>query len=197
VDLGAIDVNWGSVPDWVAGVGTVIAIAVALWLALRETRLRRIADKDDEKRRARLVIVGEPSADTSQSTPGATSLYATVYNYGHHPIHEVIIGLQRGGSPLPPAQYIQMDFIGPGEKREVEFEVPQDQGSLSSNRPELWFLDSFGRRWKRSAGDPEPQRVLEYVDPSLPAEIRALIESSRAEPRRRSIRFRLRRSPRR
>ena len=36
-------IDWGSAPDWIAGVGSLGAIAVALWVALTESRITQEA----------------------------------------------------------------------------------------------------------------------------------------------------------
>lgn len=38
--MGVENIAWGSVADWVSAVGTILAAAVALWLARRESRVK-------------------------------------------------------------------------------------------------------------------------------------------------------------
>lgn len=38
-------VDYGNVADWFSGVGSVAAVAVALWIAIRDRRIRRAEDK--------------------------------------------------------------------------------------------------------------------------------------------------------
>jgi hypothetical protein len=64
--VGAGQIDWGSVPDWIAGVGSLAAIVVALWISLGEAKLRRRRDEDEEKRPARLVVLGEPALGSPQ-----------------------------------------------------------------------------------------------------------------------------------
>jgi hypothetical protein len=41
VELAKSALNWGSVPDWIAGLGSVLAFAAITFSLWREARLRR------------------------------------------------------------------------------------------------------------------------------------------------------------
>jgi hypothetical protein len=186
----ALSMNWGTVADWVAGVGAIAAVVVALVIASRETRLARQRQEDDEKREARLIVVGEPVFDRA-TDPNSKAAFVKVINYGKLPILEVIVGLKiyAEGLPAPSTEYFISALVGPGDSSEFEFPLPNHLSGVSVSEAIVTFLDSYGRRWERRGAD-EPKRLLSYVDPTLPEEIRSAIaanlKASGSHRRRRS-----------
>jgi hypothetical protein len=174
--------DWGNVPQWVSGVGSVLAFSLALALGLRQESRRRRDQRDDEVRQARLVVVGEPVfVPEHAGVPGFLAVRIT--NFSDQPVHEVVTGAEvwRSGCPEPRTQYIEVSYLAPGEDREFALDVPEGEGSLSSGMPRVWFIDVHGRRWTRVANDVEPERVYDYIDPRMPADLRAAIEQARGE----------------
>lgn len=166
-------------PEWISAIGSLGAVVVALAIALREAALRRRALRDDERRLARLVVLGEPAADSPQIGRTRDSLFATLHNFGEFPVHDVWVTLtmSRGGMRAGPVLH-SIDMLGPGESYEFEFAAPDGPGGLASNSPEVHFLDAFGRHWRRTSGQSEPTRVLNYIPVGLPPPIR--LEIARA-----------------
>ena len=81
---GGMPVDWGTVPDWVGAVGSVLAfaaIAVGLW---REWRLARLARRDDQARQARLVFI-------RSLTIVDRTVIATVSNASSEPVFDVTL----------------------------------------------------------------------------------------------------------
>lgn len=95
-------VNWGDVPTWVAGVGTVGTLAAALW-QIRSERSRRLAS-DEQLRterhleQARLVAgyMGEQEEpaerpETLADDQGRTAFYLA--NNSPEPVYSVVVGM--------------------------------------------------------------------------------------------------------
>jgi hypothetical protein len=95
-----VPVNWGDVPTWVAGVGTVGTLAAALWQIGTERGRRLAADEQLRTERhleqARLVAAymgeqepdhDEPASDTS----GRTAFY--IANNSPEPVYSVVVGM--------------------------------------------------------------------------------------------------------
>jgi hypothetical protein len=97
-----------------------------------------------------------------------------VHNYSNEPIHEVSVGIdiwrgQEANTPPDESDGVGWDFLAPREEREIIFDAPQG-GSFDAPQEisivtELSFLDSSGRRFKRSSAQAAPQRILH--DPQL------------------------------
>jgi hypothetical protein len=87
--------SWGTVPDWVTSIGTILAFGLAFFLALREAHFRNIATRDDEMRQARLIIVEPPTARRA-TTDEDMAIFVPVNNYSQQPIQNLIVGLLIG-----------------------------------------------------------------------------------------------------
>ncbi len=172
-------------PNWISAIGSLGAVCVALAVALREAILRRRSREDDDRRLARLVVVGEPAIARAERMASDRSLFATVHNYGDFPIRDVIASLQisRGEVDASP-QHISIAFLGPGEKQEFEFAVPDGPGEVSSGGLVVHMLDGLGRRWRLTAYQSEPTRLWNYVPPDLSDDIRREIVASQMAHRR-------------
>lgn len=157
-----LTVDWGSVAEWVSGIGTLLAFFVAFAFGGRELRLQRKARRDDELRQARLVVVGEPHWG-----PG-TPIYVSVHNFSDQPIYEVKpqIKVAVGDDDDGRAQGIEIQFLAPGERREFEFRPVAADYEMSIESPEVYFLDNSGRRWRRSATNDEPERRFTRLTPA-------------------------------
>lgn len=178
--MSSADVQWGSVADWLSGVGSLGAVIVALGLALQESRRRRAAQADDERRQARLVVVGEPAFDRSETLEHPLSLYVRVHNYSDAPIHDLVVSLTTSdNAPISSGDRdaVSRLFVAPGEYAEAEFAYAR-----YSDLPMVWFLDNQGVRWRREVGV-EPLRILDYLDPMLPEDLQDMIRMQRGIPR--------------
>lgn len=182
-DLAAV--NWGSVPDWFAAVGTVLTFVLALGLGFREVRIRRTESRDNEIRQARLVVAGEP-VFARATNDNRTAVFVTVTNFSDQPIHELYTGIRcwRESQDRPEdAHFIQIHFLAPGEAYEFEFATPPGQGDMTCESVEYWFTDASGRRWRRDQLTFDPRRLLHYKGPpNLPRALRThLSRRARAE----------------
>jgi hypothetical protein len=162
-------VNWGTVPDWVESIGTVLAFILAFGIGLRGISLSRRRQRDDELKQARLIIVSEPVFEAKDH---GIEVSFFVHNYSPEPVHEVNPNIEtwrasdgdRGSSSPSEEQRdhrgCTFQFLGPGEEHVTEFMVAGPNDRINC-RPEVEFVDSAGRRWKRSSSWPQPRRVLE------------------------------------
>ncbi|GGM53416.1 hypothetical protein ACFFX1_54920 [Dactylosporangium sucinum] len=151
-------VNWGSVPDWIAGIGSVLAfagLAFGLWWEARQRRLDRL---DADSQQARLVF-----AEVADYT--LARCLVRVRNNSDHPVYDV-----------------EVELLAPGSRTQVGHrgiyiqEVPAHSSTDTTPSPELlqeWvrytrrdpflldpdrlgrvlalitFVDGAGRAWKR------------------------------------------------
>ena len=162
-------VNWGSAPDWIAGVGSVIATLLAVIGLLYEVRKRRIADADTkaasraaEANQARLV-----SVDVRVRGNGRRSKFI-VRNDSSAPIRTLsplLYWAESGARWQMPrlADGTPMAVLGPHELVETLAEVavgepePPGRGAV---RGAVAFTDAEGRRWLCLADAASPVAVL-------------------------------------
>lgn len=81
--------NWGSLGDWVSGVGALAAVAASLWLAQR-------SEKQQAKREQEQIEIEQSSSDFFASV--------RVISHGHYPatVKNIFVSLPGGGAfPLP------------------------------------------------------------------------------------------------
>jgi hypothetical protein len=160
-----LTVEWGSIAEWVSGMGTLLAFLLAFVFGLRELRMQRLARRDDEMRQARLVIMREP--DWFSRIP--EHVYVYVHNFSDQPIYEVKpqITIFREGTEWI-TKSMRIFLIEPGKDQEFDFflgeadEMDVDEiraDEITVENPYVYFLDNSGRRWRRSAGgSAEPER---------------------------------------
>jgi hypothetical protein len=176
--FGRIDADvfaaWGQV---IGAAGTLIAVCVAIWIAIRDGRYRDAERRDNEATHARLVSVSRAS-----DPPRLTVSYT---NYGSCPVTSVRIvdiygrfgdvrsvGWSIGGSAEP---YV-LAAIGPDRTVTTPpISVRWPEGAeidevAALYYPTIVFYDTNGRWWRRTAHD-QPQRLLDTPTavPRLPA----------------------------
>lgn len=159
------DINWGSVPDWVAAIGTIGSLYAALWLLKQEINDRRRHEAEAQTQSARAVSAwvqtGQDKYLFAAKNSGEEPVYDCVV-YSDLPIVDPVTK-QRGvrmkdektpmGEPWP---YYLDRFLGvipPGETS--KFEIDSDSVEYEyQGLPDLWieFTDVSGKHWKRDAG---------------------------------------------
>lgn len=155
-------VNWGSVPDWVAAIGSVLAFggfAVGLWWEIRRRRLDR---HDIDAQQARLVF-----AELAGNT--ASDCFVRVTNNSDHPMYDVEItlfdSLSTNRQRIPgglfakdvPARsnvdrVVEDDMVA-ALKRVPRFDPADRAPELVTAFVEIQFVDSGGRYWRRFERD--------------------------------------------
>src|SRR6266508_3217434 len=147
-----ISVGSGTLPDWLAGIGTVGTLFFTLVLLLREIRSRRSGQ-------ARLVAAWVKEAeDPSRPSP---VLSVIVRNGSTEPVYHVWVAWyddvahdERGGKPGD--RIFQMKCLPPLTELPSEGKVPARMGHLPLLTIE--FTDASGRRWRREGGALSPRR---------------------------------------
>jgi hypothetical protein len=176
VELAKTAVNWGSVPDWIAGIGTAAATIILTVGFLLELKRRRIEDhqrrlldeqiaedrRDEKARQARRV-------SARLVDPYGESPKLEVRNDSDQPIYDVSTSLH-----LPPDNPDTYSFIlGPsklhydfaaGEARTFDVNLPEYVGDLTAQNfaVEITFTDARGSRW-RKIGKGQPIQADEQL----------------------------------
>jgi hypothetical protein len=173
----ASDVDWGSVPDWIAGVGSALAFIGFATAFVWEVRKRRQDDakrrQDDEraaeeardalKRYARLVLM-------KVSRGSETQLRLTINNASSGPIIDVVTTVWvRIEGPSRELREVALDRrspdateLGAGDSGEVWLwfadgeRIPQEQEFV----PQIEFTDCNGNRWRR-LDNQQPVQVID------------------------------------
>jgi hypothetical protein len=113
-------VNWGDVPTWVAGIGTVGTLAAALWQIRNERQRRLTSDKQLRVERhleqARLVAAymgeeekPEEEARSPAADEGRTAFYLA--NNSPEPVYSVVVGMvfAQGAGPRTLEEMIDLN----------------------------------------------------------------------------------------
>lgn len=176
--FGSIDADvfaaWGQV---IGAAGTLLAVVVAMWIAIRDGRYRDAERRDNEAAHARFV-----SCARASDPPRLTVSYT---NYGNLPVTSVRLvemfgrfrqtrstGWSIGGSAEP---YV-LGAIAPGQTvttPPISVRWPEDtevDEATALYYPTVVFVDTNGRWWQRTAHD-LPRRLLSSPTqvPHLPA----------------------------
>jgi hypothetical protein len=153
--LASVD-RWGDYPTWLAAIGTILAVVVALGLASRESRDRRRAD---ERRQAELITAWLETVGDA-TTAGLVMPVVAIVNGSQQLAYRVIASL------VPVRGAISDNFrevIGrqPGEFRAFKGELPLGRTNIEIRHPgggmhirfaiEIAFCDAAGRSWVRTA----------------------------------------------
>jgi hypothetical protein len=160
---------WAAWGQWVGGIGTTIAVAIALWVALGDRRHRNSERRDAEAQDARQFLIYPRVSDRElqlllqNSSDTAIIMLAIDSVHVRSATNEVTVGWSIDNK----AQARLLRGLGPGEA--VEFPVNLLWSSATGSvDPELEdstvtatvrFTDGRGRRWMRS-NHYEPVRVL-------------------------------------
>jgi hypothetical protein len=154
---------WGQV---VGAAGTLLAVVVAMWIAIRDGRYRDAERRDNEAAHARVV-----SGARASDPPSLTVSYT---NYGTFPVTSVRLmdisgrfqetsstGWSVDGSSEP---YV-LGAIGPGQTvttPPISIDWPEGSNvdeTAALYYPTVAFVDTNGRWWERTAHD-QPRRLL-------------------------------------
>jgi hypothetical protein len=154
----------GTIPDWIAALGTVAAFFVALRLLAKELAARREVEQDRRRAQARLVSAWqEPRFDTAPSGKSTATFVVILKNSSEEPVYEVWLTLvpdtstfasdpeavwgDDGAAKEADTESSRGGMVPPGETVDV-LVMP---GRYPTKRLVLGlsFTDSQGRRWKR------------------------------------------------
>jgi hypothetical protein len=154
---------WGQV---IGAAGTLLAVVVAMWIAIRDGRYRDAERRDNEMAHAR-VVSGARASDPPRLTVSYT-------NYGTFPVTSVRLtdifgrykeisstGWAISGSDEP---YV-LGAINPGQTvttPPIDVTWPAETAvdeTAALYYPTIVFVDTNGRWWERTAYD-QPKRLL-------------------------------------
>jgi hypothetical protein len=148
--------DWGSVPDWLAAIGTLAAFAVALRLLAKELAARR--DQEEDRRRAQARLVNAWPTMRWRESDGEAEGWSVVRNDSDEPIYQVKLTVVPRDSRFASdpeaargqAQTIEDDWMGVLPRQTREGWLPAEwKLSTWYVAMGLSFTDSQGRRWKR------------------------------------------------
>lgn len=164
--------DWGTLPDWLAAIGTISAVGVALGLAHRDAkrldeerreakaerdeaaeeralfREQQAAEAEERKRRlaAKVTLLVEPLRDET----GGRLIRWTVHNGGDEPISMATVvrrPIPADSKQFEPAQLCHTwSSIEAGGRRATITEIYDD---LNMHQGELHFTDGAGHEWQR------------------------------------------------
>lgn len=143
----------GEIATAATAAGTFAAVAVALWVAMRNTQLQRAEQADRDAGQARLIIASLHRADGRW--------WVRTTNHSMAPVFAVEVVEVRHGDgvsrlePVPGAP-VELPKLAPGDTidRAVAF-----AGDPSYAVVVFQFLDAAGLRWHRE-GTAQPRRIL-------------------------------------
>jgi hypothetical protein len=147
--------EWGTVPDWVTALGTILAFLVALRLLAKELAAHHEAEEDRRRAQVRLVAGWVTPPRPDPQAPANFVFDLVIRNASEEPIYDLNAVMVPPNGPhandpeaAPPtvgAARIQRGTLPPDEYVELRFRmVPTMPGILGMS-----FTDAAGRRWKR------------------------------------------------
>jgi hypothetical protein len=148
-------INWGSVPDWLAGIGAVAALFFLAVALLREIRARRADEarrdaerRDHEARHARRISIAVLRAS-------GLSLELEIANDSDGPIFDVVPAYEGPDVRNP----IRIARIPAGEATRASVGSSTLLTTGADVVPVVTFTDVDGLRWRLAAGE-RPVREL-------------------------------------
>jgi hypothetical protein len=153
--------DWGTVPAWVAAVGTGGALIASVIVLGRQRRDRGEDIEERLRDQARHVAAWSPMGE-SVGASGTPFGPVIVRNGSSEPIYDVVVRWVKDGYDVPPVVFETP--VMPPRTDEIGREPP---GGFMSEIPplELSFTDARGNRWTRWAGgsltrEPRPRLTL-------------------------------------
>ena len=152
---------WGTAPEWLAAVGTLLAFAVALRLLFKELDTRREALDDRLRSQARLVVAWTSHNPGSGELALSRLWYIRIKNGSDEPVRNVTVTLyvKRPSQhpPLEPLHRRKYKVLAPQTLMTTE-RLPVDESTFDGPPVSIVFRDSQGYMWKRN-----PDGILELL----------------------------------
>ena len=83
--------DWGDVPTWLGGIGTTLAVSVALWAALYEYRLRRRADHRRQADGVSVWVTNPKGPDATGGTFFMAPEWVALSNSSGAVVYDVVV----------------------------------------------------------------------------------------------------------
>ncbi|MCL8252195.1 hypothetical protein AERO_12445 [Aeromicrobium fastidiosum] len=153
-----MDLQWGSVPDWVAAVGTptaLIALLVETWQSRRqravETELADARQASETKHRRELQVASVAAWASDGDVKGARyrNVSAVVDNASDMAVYDVIVRLEAAGTVTVEEKHVHI--VPPRTRYETEAWLAVLLGDETPS-VEVELTDSHGIRWTRRNG---------------------------------------------
>jgi hypothetical protein len=155
---------WGASGQWVGGIGTIGAVVVALWIAIRDNRRaeedrRRQAQRERQEQAAKVTAwIEEAEPDTRLPDGSLVDVYMIVSNANAEAVNHVVVsfdilkGLPMHGSYIHRGQEIEQDeflyaMLPPGKWRMPV--APGWRGMSAFPGVMIAFTDSRNCHWLR------------------------------------------------
>jgi hypothetical protein len=119
-------VDWGTIPAWVSGIVTTVAVIISLALGLYNLHSQRQQKRDDEELQARTVVIRQPVPGPAPSANGI-SYYVSAMNFSDAPIHDVVVGfhVMWGEQSMEwESTYRMVAYLAPHGQSDQEFATP-------------------------------------------------------------------------
>lgn len=145
------DIVWGSLGEWVGGLGTALAVWVAAAALIGSRRAEARAQESLQRSNAMAVTVSDLTMGTIGARP---AVLAIVENGGSLPIFDaqVDIGVSLDGGPKG---NMRLGTIGTGGSKQVTVPIVR-KARLEDLQWEVRFRDSHGALWRSRNGRLEP-----------------------------------------
>jgi hypothetical protein len=168
--------DWGSVPDWLAAIGTLAAFAVALRLLAKELAARREVEEDRRREQARLISawpevpevpgVKDLPRDTDvddwlRETGTEAYVHLVMKNGSAEPVYRIYAVMVASdssyaddpeeGAGQPGTAETRRRILPPGEKEIGIFPTFLEgfETGIGPGPVSIAFTDAAGRHWKR------------------------------------------------
>ena len=149
------DIQWGTVADWLSGIGTVAAFAVTYRALQREIRQRRAEKRQERIEHARQLRV--ELVDRVADSDG-TGWRLLVNNTSDQSFFAIVVHLDP-----PTGEHVQgtIDDVLPHSRHEIRLATPSSS-VRGAAPPRIWveYDDARGRRFVR-----DPSGIVEACDP--------------------------------
>jgi len=156
-----VAVEWGSVPDWIAAIGTSFAFVAALYVIFRDHQAQRRRQNEEDARQARLVLSWVDAFETAEVVATEHGLKprhrfeVVIHNASSEPIidclAEVWIDTDEISKDIATSRVQRhKHIIPPGNYREAVQLAPDWATRAVAS---IAFTDGNGRRWLRNANN--------------------------------------------
>ncbi|MFG2986358.1 hypothetical protein ACGFYQ_34755 [Streptomyces sp. NPDC048258] len=182
----ATAVDYGTVPDWIAGVGSAVATVLLAVGLLREIRLRRIdGERAATERRAAEANQARLIGMVFRVRGSGTRVEFVIRNDSDEPLRDpapLLFWADQGDALYIPRVEAEPAVVLLGPRQKAELIVSLGDGAAQPPHPSLVrcavaFTDANGRRWLRT-GAGRPLLVLDGDLQTLERSVRAAEQPS-------------------